>query len=191
MPWRRKSIAWCLQPLAIIWWHVGVVSGCLGWVPWSWYQLLRSGDEIPPHIIWFSVRSSWWLPWRGDTRIFHCPLCRSRLWFHGWQTGVCRPPWRAGSPLLRLLSSCGRSINMISGPQKQCLPRTVHGLGIQWLGGRDQAQQRKYGQWRSWLMVWYWKVSWWIRLSACLWSYIVSCGIFQICRPHRGVNYLP
>ena len=127
----------------------------------------------------------------GDLRIFRCPICRRILCIHGCRSGIRKPPWHVGYPLLRFFSAGGFSSNLSSGTQKQLLPITLHGLGVHLLVLWAQVEQISSSQWSSCLLVWSRKVSWLIRLSACLWSSVVSCELFQIVRPHRGLTYLP
>ena len=126
--WTRKATARCSQPLAIVWWHAGGLSGCLDSIPWSCVQQLHFGGDIPPHSI-LSVSHMSVLPiWTWALRIFFCPPCRHRTWSRGWMTGDYRLPWNEGFPYPMFLSWGGHNSSQISGPQKEWLPRISYRL---------------------------------------------------------------
>ena len=159
-PWMIKSTEWWSQPLAAVWWFTGVVSVCIGSITWYCVQQFIFGGDIPPLSI-LSVAYRYEVPpSKGDLKIFHCPPCWQIPWSRGWMPGAHSIPWTEVFPLLRFPSWGGRGSSQSSGPQKQCLPRILHGLLPQWLGVWYLVEKISSGEFISCPRVWFMTASW-------------------------------
>ena len=119
---------------------------------------------------------------------FRCVSCIHNTWPRGCLANAHRPPWPKGFTQLRF-SSLGEYISsQSSDPLIRWLPIIRRGLETQCLWWWFQVGQRPYGQLSPWPLVWSMRVSWFTRLSVCLWFFMASCSTFQINRQNnRGI----